>query len=395
MWEGRVAIDIRGPAGRQIVPTISLFGRRASVATIRKRLPPLTIPVDAEAWRSHFEKHFRDARDAQQHYDPAHTCRVELNAEELGGLSFTCEREFAPLRWVVRRRGPGYELSLLDDSGLPNTSEVSRYEFSSPDSPVRLEPGPFSAGYSAPASGGLYRACTAEFERAVILPPLTLQQLGVRPQVRRRPRSVSAVEELLSVIRLWSGARFTGLFSATRRQSVLVALLQEVFAILGGENWASAERALGSQDGLAALELLKRAVSNQPLAATLLHDCAGYAILGMSARVVRFRSTARRLLQLHDPAAVAVAPGVGGVTLFRRPPGPENPDWICEFALRLASSPVTLETWAADNLRKGLERLLELPTLARAARFLILAVDHHSQAPTTSDGRFYRAWRWE
>ncbi len=403
MWEGRVAIDIRGPAGRQIIPTISLFGRRAGAASVRKRLPPLTIPADAEAWRSYFEKHFRDARDVQHHYDPAHTCRVVLNAEELGGLSLTCEREFSPLRWVVRRRSAGYELSLLDDSGSPNPPEVSRYEFTSPDSPVHLDAAQFSASYSATASGGLYRACTAEFERAVILPPagrsLTLQELSVQPQVRRGPRSVGAVEELLSLIRLWSGARLTGLFSATRRQSVLVALLQEVFTLIGGEKWASAERALRTQDGSAALELLNRAVSNQPLgvsfATTLLNDCAAYVVLGTSDRVVRFRLTARRLLRMQDPAPVAVAPGVGGVTLFRRPSGPAHPDWICEFALRLASSPVTLETWAANNLRKGLERLLEEPILARAARFLILAVDRHSQAPTASDGRLYRAWGWE
>lgn len=403
MWEGRVAIDIRGPAGRQIGSTISLFGRRANVASVCKRLPPLTIPAAAEVWRAHFEKHFRDARDVQQHYDPAHTCRVDLNAEELGGLSLTCEREFSPLRWVVRRRSAGYELSLLDDSGSPNPPEVSRYEFTSPDNPVRLDAAQFSAGYSAPAPDGLYRTWTAEFERAVILPPagrsFTLQELSVEPQIRRRPRSVGAVEELLSLIRLWSGARLTGLFSATRRQSVLVALVQEVFTIIGGEKWASAERALRSQDSLPALELLKRAVSNQPLevrlAATLLSDCAAYAAVGTSERAVRFRLTARRLLQMRDPAPVAVARGVGVATLFRRPSGPAQPDWICEFALRLASSPATLETWAANNLRHGLERLLEQPILARAARFLILAVDRHPQEPTASDGRLYRAWGWE
>ncbi len=403
VWEGRVAIDIRGPAGRQIIPIISLFGRRTSVATIRKRLPPLAIPADADAWRSHFQRHFRDARDVQQHYDPAHVCHLELNAEELGRASLTCEREFSPLRWVVRRRGPAYELSLLDDSGSPNPPDVSRYEFTAPDNPVRLDTATFLAGCLVPPTGGLYRVCAAQFERAVILPPagrgLTLQELNVAPQIRRRPRAASAVEELLSLVRLWSGARLTGLFSATRRQTVLTALLQEIFAIVGGENWVNAERALRFQDGGAVLEALRRAVSSQPLgvrlATALLQDCDAYALLGTSDRVVRFRLIARRLLQMQDPPPIAVAGSAGGATLFRRPSGPANPDWICEFALRLASSPAGLETWAGDHLRKGVERLLESPILARAARFLVMAVDRHSQAPAAMDGRLYRAWGWD
>jgi hypothetical protein len=402
MWEGRVAVDIRGPAGRHIIPTISLFERHANEASVRKRLPPLPIPADAEAWRSHFEQHFRDVKDIQRLYDPAHTCRIELSAEELGGFSLTCEREFSPLRWVVRRPGPEYELSLLDDTGSPRPPDVSRYEFIDPDRSVRLDSAQFSPGYSVPTAGGLYRACAADLERSVILPPAArsfrLQELVVEPEVQRRQPSVGAVEELLSLIQMWFGARLTGLFSATKRRSVLVALLQEVFAIIGGQNWAIAERNLRSQDTAAALDTLKRAVSDKPsgisLAAKLLLDCAAYITLGKSDRVDGFASTARRLLQFRAQAPVVVA-SVGGVTVPRRTYGPEHPNWIFEFALRLASSPETLHSWADDDLGQGLQWLLNLPILARAARFLVLAVDRHSQASAASDWRLYRAWGWE
>ena len=116
-----MAIEIRGPIGREVVPTISLFERRASTASVRKRLPPLSIPANAETWRVHFEKHFRDSKDVQSLYDPAHTCTLELSAEELGTFFLKCEREFTPLRWIVRRRKSGYELSLLDDRGSGTT----------------------------------------------------------------------------------------------------------------------------------------------------------------------------------------------------------------------------------------------------------------------------------
>jgi len=401
LWEGRAAIEILGPVGRQIVPTVSLFERRAETPSVRKRLPPLPLPADAAAWRAHFERHFREAKDVQNLYDPAHTCRLELNGEELGTFSLACEREFSPLRWVVRRRGAGYELSLLDDSGAPTPPKIFNYEFTTPDSPSHLDAAQFSSGYSAPASGGLYRACAGVQERAVILPPaaksLKPQELGLEPRLQRRPRSIGAVEELLSLTRLWSGARLTGLFSAARRQSVLVALLQEIFVLIGGDNWAAAERRLRAHDGSAALEVLKRAISNKApgtsFAAKLLLDRALYTAMGTRDRVVQFGSTARHLLQLPAPERTIAMYRGDGVTVVRRRFGPE--DWICEFALRLASSPETVQVWAAHQLQNGLEWLLAFPILARAARFLVLAVDRDSPVSAASDGHLYRGWGWQ
>jgi hypothetical protein len=43
----------------------------------------------------------------------------------------------------------------------------------------------------------------------------------------------------------------------------------------------------------------------------------------------------------------------------------------------------------------GLTRLLEMPTLARAARFLVLAVDRNVRAgPVAADSTVYR-WEWK
>lgn len=403
LWEGRMTIEIRGPAGRRISPTLSLFERRADGASVRKRLPPLPLPVDAARWRAHFEKLFRDAKDVQNLYDPAHTCQLQLNAEELGTFSLTCEREFSPLRWVVRRRGHGYELSLLDDSGSAPPPNISRYEFTAPDSATQLEAAQFSTCYTAPPSGGLYRASVGTHEPAVIVPPaarnLTLRELSVEPQVRRRPGSIAALEDLLSLIRMWSEARLTGLFSAAKGRAVLISLVHEVFAVIGGESWASAERRLRAQDGSAALAALNRAISNKApgtsLAEKLLLDCVAYVALGMIERVAWFASTVRSVLQPQLPAPAAVVHAAGGVTEIRRGSGPEHPDWIYEFALRLASSPRTIQTWAAQNLQHGLGRLLDLTTLARAARFLVLAIDRDPHASAASGGQIYRGWGWE
>src|SRR5207248_729458 len=49
--------------------------------------------------------------------------------------------------------------------------------------------------------------------------------------------------------------------------------------------------------------------------------------------------------------------------------------WLSEFALRFASAPHTLRQWAGGDFQKGLDCLYKLPTLARLARFFVLAID--------------------
>jgi hypothetical protein len=68
-------------------------------------------------------------------------------------------------------------------------------------------------------------------------------------------------------------------------------------------------------------------------------------------------------------------------------------DWLCEFALRLASGPAGAASWAGSRVGEGIGRLLDRPILARAARFLVLAVDHHLQAQRSLDA-LYAGWEW-
>src|SRR5262249_6100160 len=110
-------------------------------------------------------------------------------------------------------------------------------------------------------------------------------------------------------------------------------------------------------------------------------------------RVIRLGATARHLLQLPAPERTVPMYRGDGVTVVRRRFGPE--DWNCEFALRLASSPETVEVWAGQNLEHGLEWLLAFPIVARAARCLVLAIDRESPTFTANDGQLYRGWRWQ
>jgi hypothetical protein len=349
-------------------------------------------------WRAHFEKYFRGAKDIQDHYDPAQTCLIELNAGELGIFSLKCEREFSPLRWIVRRKGREYELSLLNDSGSASPANVVMLDFAKPDSPVQMEVTNFTSGYSVPASGGLYWAYTGKYECAVIVSPVTqkptLRELSVQTQVRHGPRSVETVESILVLIKLWSRARDTGLFSAARRRSVLLALLQEVFATIGGER---AERMPQPEMRSGASHTSKRASMGKrhknTLAAQLLRDCPVFAAMETKDRVVRFSSIAKDILRLRDAPLVVVGRSVRG-KLLRKVKGPEDSDWLCEFALRLASSPDTLNTWAGRDLRSGLQKLIEMPDLAQAARLIVLAIDRHRHASPMVSASRSRDWEW-
>jgi hypothetical protein len=72
---------------------------------------------------------------------------------------------------------------------------------------------------------------------------------------------------------------------------------------------------------------------------------------------------------------------------------PGSAGWLAEFGLRLASSPKDVAAWAGTHLRPGLNRLLEVPTLARAARFLVIATDRHLQS-RAAPSELYAGWVW-
>ena len=78
-----------------------------------------------------------------------------------------------------------------------------------------------------------------------------------------------------------------------------------------------------------------------------------------------------------------------------RIPNPYRPEWLAEFALRLASNPVGLVTWAGEDLKAGLSRLFEVSVLARAARFFVLVVDRHLQSSSAQVKHWYAGWEWE
>ena len=302
LWEGRVEVSVRGPAGRHMKSVVSLHDTETGAATVTKPLPPVALPVTPELWRRHFEEHFQKTHGAPRAYETARVCEIEFTCEELGAFNLRCEREFTPLRWAVRRDGRRHLARLLDDSGAATPPEVVRMAF---EAPMVEEPLEFAQAYEVSSAGGMYVARRGASSTAIIMPP-TVQgfaDLRCAPHIDARKRSADAVLRAVTVASTWGGARLPGaLFSATRQRDVLRALAEHIFRLTGGETSGS------RHDGFANL---KRAISKRhgeaSIGATLAAECAELSAATCQERVRRLASLARGFHLLSPSLGPAVA----------------------------------------------------------------------------------------
>jgi hypothetical protein len=393
LWEGHVDVKLQGPTCRQVKCVVSLYEAAHSNPTMTTSLPPVSLPTVPDEWRRHFARHFQEKREVQAAYDLARICQIDFSADELGDFSLRCEREFTPLRWIVRREGQHYLARLLDDSGDPNAPTIARFAFERPSTEETLAP---SSSYTVPPTGGLYVARRGELTAAVIAAPIVrgLADLQCVPHVADGERSIDSVLRCLAIARMWGRAHLPGdLFSLMRQGAVLRALTGQVFRIIGGDTWAAAERSTnGGPNGLGEL---RRAISKRREDAALVTALETESDALVSAD--RERRLARLALLGINHRLLPRA-GLRDATLFgdRRPvdsAGEDNPVWLTELALRLASDPADLEWWAGRHLRSGLVRLWDAPTLARAARFLVISTDRHLRS-RVGPGELYAGWSW-
>ena len=397
LWEGRLDLSLRGPNGRDVECTVMLFERDGEAAIIAQRLHPISAPFTSDDWRVHFRDHFQDNKRAQEAYDRARVCTLAFSADELGAFTVRCERDFTPLRWAVRRHGQGHVVRLYDDRGQAEPPLVSRAAFETPCVEETLD---FDSEHEVPASGGMYVARAEGLRTAVIVPPVLhgfgLEALRFEPNVERQDRSIESVLRAVGFASQWGQARLPGdLLSAIRQRNIMLALVTELFRLLCGENWARAEKDFSSNDNPIALETLSSAVSRNSLeagvGATLFRDAAVIARGTNSDRIRRLASLAVEYRLLSSaPVANRLR---GATTNSQASTDVDAPAWLTELSLRLASDPASAETWAGRHLHIGLTRLLDTTTLARAARFLVIATDRYLQ-PGSLSGELYGSWRW-
>ena len=394
LWDGEVEVLLRGPQRRNVESRLSLFERNGGTPILVKQLPPLDLPVDTEDWQKHFDRYVRDKQEVQEAYDAANVCALEFKAVGLGGFTLRCERPFTPLRWVLKRDGSAYVVRLFDDSDESDRPNLSRLAFEAPCNEERI---PYEMDTQASDRGGMYVAQTSKHRAAIIVPPVPRQSYGfadlaLSPHIEPLVRSPDSALRVVGFSGLWSRARLPGnVLAAFRRQKVLSTLVFELFRLLGGDNWARAEEeATSGGRNVGALQALSSAVSRDPTESmagdVLLREAQTVAHEGCGHRVDRLTSLALEYRLLPESIrrnTTIDAAAVGVVT----------PKWLAELALRLASDPASAEIWAGQELRTGIGHLMESPSLARAARLVVIATDLY-MPPSSPSGTLHSGWRW-
>lgn len=398
LWEGKASIEICGPDGRQTNCKVRFCARPGDVPLLERELPPLTMPLSSEEWARHFEIYFKKDDKHANVYDESRILEIDFLADELGRFTIRCEREFTPLRWTIRREAAGFIACLHDDAGREDPS-VHRFSFERPTIGERLLTTP---EHPVPRSGGLYVAGVSDLRASasIIVPPIVhdLSDLGCEPRLNAPSPTVEHIPELVRFVQLWSAAKLPGnVIAELRRRKVVGFLMAHLWALIGGDRWGRKEDEFSREViGIGGLRLAVSSIrspngSERPptdifprelltelQTAPLSHRCAALVDL-----------IERRRLMPYSARSRPIAPSLHPV----KSNGDASTAKLAEFALRIASDPATLTLWADGEFNRGIESLLKAPTLARAARFLVLAIDNQLHS-AVQPGEIYAGWRW-
>src|ERR1700730_9787366 len=111
-WAGDATVELVGPKGRRAAGKIEMFkDSNCQDLIIARELPAMNLPCTAGAWQERINSLQNDVK-VQNACSEARLCRILSRCEELGDFTLNCEREFAPVRWILKHENNGYWLRL-------------------------------------------------------------------------------------------------------------------------------------------------------------------------------------------------------------------------------------------------------------------------------------------
>jgi hypothetical protein len=374
LWEDRCELHVAAPGVKSIRCNVGLVARGASTP-LAERGFQLTSPITTATWRAAFRTQVRE--NMAETYDEAHGCVIGFSAGTLGCAHLSVERDFTPLRWVVRDGGA--EVVLLDAQADRDTT-VTVFDAQTPDVAHVISTDSAMSGLIVPNTGALFSASSASASVAVVAVPrqriTSLAELGQRPVVQQCRRSAADLERLVRIAAVWESARL-GATSITsqRRDYAVKALRGCIIGTIAGDRWGRAEEQLEAHsDARHALDVMRTLVTSKP-------DEKGIV-------TVLWRRH-EELAQAHPAHRGEIF--VEAVLAFAHS---GNARELAAFAFRLATSShdatqVTLGDYQADrdqsehkqtSVREALEALLAWPMLLRAARLAVLLLARVSKS---------------
>lgn len=399
LFSDRVSFDFWTPPETNVNVYLN-FMRKDSEndQLLRRLLTTVSLPNQSNELNANIRQALKQDEVVKQ-TEAAHYCTLEFDAGELGTVSASFEREFLPLRWEAKTDKNGQLfLRLSDESDSGEKISVVRYDFAAPN---RIERVPHfqtnDSDYPVPTVGGLFVAQTSHIERGMVVLRHDKQSAyksfadigraqAFVPKFERVARDNEQLSELIDLYCLWVNSPSIGnVFRKTDLTVIANGFLLEIVSLVDDAyGWRRSETQYLADRNVGYNSLRKAVSPKHSLVDKLSDSCSGCINIASEEWIDKLVS----VLGNEIPTETIKIQKTGKIAHMRA----VKPDWFAEFALRLCSRPDTLRKWAAEKYELGLKKMLERPTLVRAARFVVLT----ARGEKLSDGRhrIYK-WNWE
>lgn len=368
LFDGTVKVQIIGPKSRTVTISLSLV-KKGSVDSLFSvndlRLP---LPADERDFSNLIEMLLQKHEDIMGAYAEADRCELIFDGKDLGVFQHQYDRPFTPLRWGLSRQKHGYAIALYDDVAVPELIEINRFDFSTPLVARKLRSKDLSKAANGRALPGLYFAQTPDFFAAAIVPVKSFEELkSIKPRFARQKRTPESIRMFLSIIDKWTTADARGdLYGRFAWRATVLLLIQQVVGIVSGSAWYKAERAYEKHRNLTVLS-----------------------------KKIRFKNFGAGWSRLLIEAVDDVFDAQMNKRVSRLSRITQEPDYLCEFALRLASDPSSIEGRSSAHYNSHITAILRRSELTRAARFLVLGTTARLEAAQKFPGHTaYLGWQW-
>lgn len=349
-WNEDVELSVQGPLGHQVHCGLSLYRANGDELSNRE-IGSLELPISNATSSRKIHEFLKSFAKDWTHLEAASGALI-LRGEELGDYRLALSRDVKPVRWACKTMHEQMLLRLVDDTGSEDPIAATMRPFDSPLTARTINAADLYTGIKCSAPGGLFVVQKGNTGDTIIVssPEVEggLQSLGIMIDVGAADPTGIDVAQHLRHIELWMKTRLAGPLASFRRDRVVRALCQLLYARLCGTRWGRAEAAfLDDPQSAQRNDELVNCVDRTPGFAIVLQRDFNLTQGGTSAR-------ARWFLELTKSFRVCADPR------------------LIEFALLIAGQPHQVPLLKGEEMGPLLSQVSDKTVLLRGARLLAL-----------------------